>query len=267
MDKKREEKEMEIITVINQKGGVGKTVTAHALGAGLKRRGKKVLYVDLDPQGNLSFALGAVSPKKTAFNLFMKDASLFECVTKTLNADVICSSPNLAAVQTLLVSEIGTESILKEAFKEGEAEKTYDYVIIDTPPALSLQTVNALTLSDKLIIPTQADIFGLQGIGQLFKTIEQVKKYYNPNLYTAGILLVRFKKRTSLSKQIFSVLEDTAAKLNTKIFETKIRDCIAVAEVQGLKSDIFTYAPKSNAALDYDAFVDEFLKDGEKNAK
>lgn len=250
---------MEIITVINQKGGVGKTVTAHALGAALKRRGKRVLFVDLDPQGNLSFALGAEKPKKTAFNLFMKDASFSECITKTPSSDVICASANLAAVQTLLVSEIGTEAILKDAFKEGKAEDFYDYVVIDTPPALSLQTINALTLSDKLIIPTQADIFGLQGIGQLFKTIDQVKKYYNPELETAGILLVRYKSRASLSKQISSVLEDTAAKLKTKIFKTKIRDCIAIAEVQGLKSDIFSYAPKSNGAADYDEFAEEFL--------
>lgn len=182
-------------------------------------------------------------------------------MTKTASADVICASANLAAVQTLLVSEIGTESILKDAFKEGKAEDFYDYVVIDTPPALSLQTVNALTLSDKLVIPTQADIFGLQGIGQLFRTIEQVKKYYNPGLITAGILLVRYKSRASLSRQISSVLEDTALKLKTKIFRAKIRECIAIAEVQGLKSDIFSYAPKSNGAADYNEFVEEFLSE------
>lgn len=250
---------MEIITVINQKGGVGKTVTAHALGTGLSKRGKKVLFVDLDPQGNLSFALGCPNSKKNAFNIFMKNASAKECITQAEGGDCICSSPNLSAVQTLLVNELGTESILKEYFFESELEKEYDYIIIDTPPALSLQTINALTASNKLVVPTQADLFGLQGIGQLFKTIDQVKKYYNPNLKTEGILLVRCKPRTALTKQVTSLLEETAVKLNTKVFNTKIRDCIAIAEVQGLKSNIFDYAPKSNGAADYSDFIKEFL--------
>ncbi len=250
---------MEIVTVINQKGGVGKTVTAHALGAGIVARGKSVLFVDLDPQGNLSFALGANSPSKTSFNLFMKSATARECITKAPGGDVICASPNLAAVQTLLIQEIGTEAILKEAFKADKLDELYDYVIIDTPPALSLQTINALTASNRLVIPTQADLFGLQGIGQLFKTIEQVKKYYNKRLVCEGILLVRYKPRAALSKQITATLEETASSLNTKIFKTRIRDCIAIAEVQGLQSNIYAYAPRSNGALDYNDFVNEFL--------
>jgi len=250
---------MEIITVINQKGGVGKTVTAHALGAGLKKRGKRVLFIDLDPQGNLSYALGGKG-EKGAFDIFMRSAPVNECVERAVGGDIIPSSPNLSAVQTLLINELGTEAILKEALSS-PVFREYDYAIIDTPPALSIQTVNALTASDKLIIPTQADLFGLQGIGQLFKTIEQVKKYYNPALKTEGILIVRFKPRTALSKQVVSLLTDAAEKLHTKIFAAKIRECIAVAEVQGLKSNIFDYAPRSNAAADYSAFVDEFLSE------
>lgn len=250
---------MEIVTVINQKGGVGKTVTAHALGAGLMARGKNVLFIDLDPQGNLSFALGGGNAQKNAFNLFMKNATARECISALPGGECICASPNLAAVQTLLINEIGTESILSDAVEEDDLASLYDYIIIDTPPALSIQTVNALTASDKLVIPTQTDLFGLQGIGQLFKTIEQVKKHYNPTLKTEGILLVRYKSRAQLTKQVTALLEQTAERLHTKIFQTRIRDCIAVAEVQGMKSNIFAYAPRSNAAIDYNDFVNEFI--------
>ncbi len=250
---------METVTVINQKGGVGKTVTAHALGAGLVARGKSVLYVDLDPQGNLSFALGSSGEKKNSFNLFMKNATAKECIARLPGGDCICASPNLAAVQTLLVNEIATEAILRDAFEEDALDRLYDYIIVDTPPALSLQTINALTASDKLVIPSQADLFGLQGIGQLFRTIEQVKKHYNPSLTVEGILLVRYKPRAALTKQVSALLEETASKLNTKVFRTRIRECIAIAEVQGLKSNIYAYSPRSNGAIDYNDFVNEFL--------
>ena len=152
----------------------------------------------------------------------------------------------------------GREYRLKEALEP--IRKTYDFVIIDTPPALGLLTINAMTASDNVIIAAQADIFSLQGIGQLSETIDAVKKYCNHGLKLMGILLTRHSGRAILSRDMTEMIEATAAQLGTFVYESVIRENISVKEAQASRTDIFSYAPKSNASKDYAAFVDELLE-------
>ena len=137
---------------------------------------------------------------------------------------------------------------------------SYDYVIIDTPAALGTLTINALTAANSVIIPVQADIYSLQGIEQLNQTIEAVKKYCNPALYIRGILATRYNGRAIISKDMLSNFEEAAGQLNTRLYSTPIRECISIKEAQASQQNIFEYAPRSNAAKDYNAFIDEFLE-------
>lgn len=252
----------EIIAVINQKGGVGKSTTALALGAGLLRKGFKVLRVDLDAQGNLTYTMAADTKEPTALDLLAKRAKLTHVIRHTIQGDVIPSNPALAGADITL-TETGKEYRLKEALES--IAKDYDYIIIDTPPALGILVINALTASTSAIVPAQADIYSLQGIGQLYQTIDAVRRYCNPNLIVKGILLTRYNARSILSRDLADVIQETAEQFHTEIFKTFIRENIAVKEAQARRQDLFKYAPKSNAALDYASFVDEFLNGREAN--
>ena len=135
----------------------------------------------------------------------------------------------------------------------------YDYIIIDTPPAIGTLTINALTACNSVIVPAQAEIYSLQGIGQLVQTIQTVKKYCNKGITIKGLLITRYNARAVLTKDMTELLEDTAKQLHTRLYETRIRECIALKEAQASQKDIFTYSPKSNATEDYSAFVEEVL--------
>lgn len=249
----------EIITVINQKGGVGKSTTAQNIGAGLHQLHKKrVLFIDLDAQGNLSYSLGANQEAYSAIDVLMDNCEIEKAIQKTPQGDLIRSNADLSNIETLL-KNTGKEYKLKEVLEP--VLNNYDYIIIDTPPSLGLLSVNALTASTGVIIPSQADIFSLQGIGQLTKTIEAVKKYCNPNLKIKGIVLTRYSSRSVLSRDIAEMLEATAKQLNTKLYKTNIREGIAIKESQINLTSIFSYAPKSNPAIDYKNLIKEVLKD------
>jgi chromosome partitioning protein len=245
----------DIIAIINQKGGVGKSTTAYALGAGLDQRGYSVLFIDLDAQGNLSYSMDALNKPLTSLEVLTGTATAREATTGTY-WDIIPASGNLAGADTL-ITETGKEYRLKEALEP--IKKMYDYIIIDTPPALGVLTINALTACKSVIIPTQADIYSLQGIGQLSQTLETVKKYCNKNLKVKGILATRYNARANLTKDMITLLQDTADQLHTKLYNTKIRECIALKEAQAMRMDIFTYAKNSNASEDYNAFIEEYL--------
>lgn len=245
------------ISIINQKGGVGKSTTALALGAGLTLIGFKVLYIDLDTQGNLTYALGARDTGLTAFEVLTKTAEIYDVIQSTPQGDIIPASPALAGADTV-INEVGKEYRLREAL--GSRQGTYNYVIIDTPPALGILTINALTACKRIIIPAQADIFSLQGIGQLHSTIKTVKRYCNPSLKIEGILLTRFNSRTVLSRDITQMIDQTAKQLHTRLFKTTIREAIAVKEAQANQQDIFSYAPKGKATEDYRNFIKELLE-------
>lgn len=245
------------IAVINQKGGVGKSTTALAIGAGLSLKGYSVLFIDLDAQGNLSYTLGADTKGYNAMGVLERPETAKEEIQHTPQGDIIASSPKLAGADKLL-EETGKEYRLKEALES--LQGAYDYIIVDTPPALGMLTINALTACTGAIIPAQADIYSLQGIGQLNSTIETVKKYCNPSLSIMGIVITRFNGRSIIRREVAEMLEHTADQLHTKLFSSKIRECTALVEAQATKQNIYSYAPRSNATADYKALVDEIIK-------
>ena len=248
-----------VITLINQKGGVGKTTTALALGAGLALRGYRTLFVDLDAQGNLTYVLGADGSGlagKNVFDVLMGNAAADAAVQQTPLGSVLASAPALAGAD-LVLSAVGKEHRLREALEAVQGQ--YDYIVVDTPPALGVLTINALTACTGIIITAQADVFSMQGIAQLYDTLPTVKKYCNPSLRVLGILLTRYSARAILSRDLADKMGDVAERLQTKVYATKIRETIAIKEAQSKRQSLYDYAPKSNAALDYLAFVDEFL--------
>ena len=246
---------MEVVAIVNRKGGVGKTATAQALGAGLARKKKKVLYIDLDSQTNLSYGLGADPEGLSSMDVLTGEATAAEAIQHTPQGDVRAGSEALA----------GADAAIDGTRKEYRLKKAidglqYDYIIIDTPAQLGTLTVNALTAANSVVIPVQAEIYSLQGIGQLSKTIEAVKKYCNRDLYIRGILITRYNGRTVISKDMQSNLKDAAEQLKTKLYSTPIRECVSIKEAQAIQQDIYTYAPRSNAAKDYQAFIKEFTE-------
>ena len=251
---------MKTIAIINQKGGVGKSTTALAIGAGLARAGRTVLYIDLDAQGNLSYTLGADTQGYNAMGVLQQPERVKEEIQRTAQGDIIASSPALAGADAI-ITQTGKEYRLKEALEN--VSDAYDYCIIDTPPALGILTVNALTACAGAIIPAQADIYSLQGISQLNGTIQTVKKYCNPGLAIRGIVLTRYNGRSIIRREVAEMLEQTANDLNTKLYKAKIRECTALVEAQATQQNIFDYAPKSNATADYNALVAEILEEEE----
>lgn len=247
---------MKTIAVINRKGGVAKTATAQALGAGLRKRGFSVVYVDLDSQTNLTYALGADTDAAGAMELLTGTCTTFDALQQTPQGYVIAGSEALAGADAIITGK-GKEYRLRNALEALRGK--YAYVIIDTPAALGTLTINALTAADTAIIPVQADEYSLQGIGQLYRAITTVRKYSNHDLKIDGILITRYNGRTILSRDMQSNLQDIAQQLGTRLYSTPIRECISVKEAQALQTDIFSYAPRSNAAKDYDAFVLEFI--------
>lgn len=247
----------EIIAISNQKGGVGKSTTANALGAGLFHKGYRVLYVDMDAQGNLSYSMGARAGAISSLEVLTGTATAREAIIKTAQGDLIPASPALASAD-LIIKDTGREYKLKEALEPILGD--YDYIVLDTPPALGTLTINALTACNSVIVPTQADIFSLQGVGQLVQTVKTVQRYTNRDLTIKGLLVTRYNGRAVLTRDMTELLEDTANQLQTKLFNTRVRECIALKEAQASQQDIFTYSPKSNATQDYTAFIEEVLE-------
>lgn len=247
----------EIITVINQKGGVGKTTTTLNIGEGLKALGYKVLFIDLDAQCNLTSCFNAPTGLGSLETL-TKTSKAKEVIQHTPLGDIIPATPNLAVADSL-ITEVGKEYRLKEALEPIMEE--YDYIVIDTPPALSILTINALTVSDSLIIPVQADAFSLQGILSMADTINTVKQYCNPALTIKGIVITRYNSRAILTREITDYLNQVAQQLNTKVFNAKVRECIAIKEAQMVKQDLYSYAPTSNGTTDYKNLLKEIMED------
>lgn len=250
----------DIFAIVNNKGGVAKTSTVGALGCFISKKKQKVLCIDLDPQCNLTFTLlGTTQPQISIFEVITNQAKAKEAIIKTNNGyDLLPASSSLYNADTT-ITNVGKEYKLKEAIQP--LLKSYDYIIIDTPPALGILTVNALTACTKVIIPAQADVYSLQGISTLSNTINAVKQYCNKDLKISGILLTRYNPRVILARDIATMIENTTAKdLGTKIFKTSIRECVAIKEAQAQNQDIYTYAPKSNASTDYKNLVNELLK-------
>ena len=243
--------------VTNQKGGVGKTTTCAALCGAFSARGGRVLAVALDPQGNLSFILGAETDGcLTVHDLFTGAAPVRDIIQHRPTADVLSSNILLSGAE-LELTQVRREYLLREALEE--VADDYDYIVIDTPPALSVLTINAYAAATDLIIPMTAEILSLQGIAQLKDTILAVRKYYNPALVLSGILLTRYNRRTLLHREVEELAGIVASQLGTKVFDTKVSVSIAIAESPAPGMSVLAYAPRAKGARDYRRFVRELL--------
>jgi chromosome partitioning protein len=256
-----------IITIANQKGGVAKTTTAQALGAGLKDRGYKVLVVDADPQGNLSSSINAeVYNCPTIYDVMTKKTTVTDVIQELDAFDIVPANIIFAGIEHKLMIEPGREFRLDETVITPIANN-YDYIIIDTPPTLGILTMNAVMAANEIIIPTTASIFAAAGIEQLKMFADSITPYRKRGeLKYNGILITKFNPRTTVSKELKKFTEELSKMIGTKIYETYIRFSVAVEEAQVQKVDIFNYG-KNNISDDYNLFVDEFLKGAINNVK
>lgn len=244
-----------IIAVTNQKGGVGKTTTTTALLAALVQRGKRVLGIDLDPQGSLGFSLGLnIESCATIYDVFKGQVSINDAIVKTEYGDILPSNILLSAAE-LEFNRPGREFILRNQLSFLETQ--YDYIIIDTPPALNILTVNAYVTADSLLIPMSPEILSLLGVSQIKETIETVRQCYNSRLKILGILLNRYNVRYTLNREVMEMAQQIAAQLETKVFEHTIRTGVSVAEAPAHGESVITYSPKSNPAQDFQGLVTE----------
>ena len=249
-----------VITVTNQKGGVGKTTTTEAIGVCLKEKGMRVLCIDLDPQGNLSFSVDAETEYcPNIYNVIKDGTPIRYAIQKNEAFDLITANILLSSVE-IEFTQRDREFLLKTVIEP--IQDRYDYILIDTPPSLSILTINAFAASDCVVIPMVADVFSLQGIAELNETILRVKQRCNPKLRIEGVLLTKYNARSNLTKDILLTAERVAERLQTKIFNQKIRTGCAIAEAQARQIPFLSYAPKSNVMKDYMAFVDELTGKG-----
>lgn len=248
----------EIISVNIQKGGCAKSSTVQILGEILSSQyQKKVLCIDTDPQCNLTTISGIELENCAQHNLYTLlngSSKLSDCIVKSKYYDVIPGSVWLSNAD-IAFNKIGKEQLLKEAIEGAE----YDYILIDTPPALGLLNIMSLTASTKLLIPTECSYLSMVGLEQLFQTIESVKKYTNPNLELLGILMIKYSSRTNLNAAIYDSLNEMAAQAGTKVFDTKIRETVKVREAQSQMTPLVDWAPNCSAMEDYISFVKEIF--------
>ena len=251
-----------IIALVNQKGGVGKTTTSINLAASLGMLGKRVLLIDLDPQGNSTTGLGIEKGdiKKSVYDLLLDKAELKEVIVKTKfrNLYIIPATISLAGAEVELVSMMSREQRLKE--KLDVIKDLFDYIFIDCPPSLGLVTLNAFTASNSVLIPVQCEYFALEGLGQLLNTINLVKKHLNKEIEVEGALLTMYDIRTNLSNQ---VVKEVKKYFDNKVYKTVIPRNVRLSEAPSYGMPITVYDPKSKGAKSYIKFAKEFLKENE----
>lgn len=253
-----------VISIANQKGGVGKTTTAVNLSACVASCGKKVLLIDIDPQGNATSGLGVLADKdKSIYNVLVDDLDIASTIKPTMikNLKVCPANINLAGAEIELVSMVSRETRLKnaiESLKDG-----YDYIFIDCPPSLGLITLNSFTASDSVLVPIQCEYYALEGLGQLINTINLVKKHLNSAIEVEGVVLTMFDSRTNLSAQVG---EEVEKYFGNKVFQTIIPRNIRLSEAPSHALPINLYAPESKGADTYQRLAKELIEineDGE----
>lgn len=249
----------QIITVTNQKGGVGKTTTAAALVCGLHQRGASVLGIDLDPQGNLGFNLGLdIGSGNTIYDVLKGNCTIEEAIQPTEYGDVLPSDIMLSAAEVEFTVP-RREFMLDEQLSS--LRSRYDFIIIDTPPALNILTVNAYVASNGLIVPMEAEVLSLVGITQLQETIETVRDTFNPDLKVLGILINKFNSRLTLSRDILELAQEVAEQLGSHVFQAKIHRGVGVAMAPAHGQTVLTYQPDSRPAQDFQSIVDAVAGD------
>ncbi|MDD4291837.1 MAG: AAA family ATPase [Clostridia bacterium] len=248
-----------IVAFSNQKGGVGKTTTAINIATFCAKKGKKVLLVDFDPQGNASSSFGIQKNKlkETVYDLLVGRTTPDQVVYKTdVNGlNILPSNVDLAAAEVELVGQKRRECFLRDALSVAKLD--YDYIMIDCPPSLGLLTLNALVAADSVIIPIQSEFFALEGLTQLVKTIQLVKQRLNPSLVVGGVILTMNDTRSIMSRQ---VSQEIKGYFGDKVYETTVPRNIKLCEAPSFGIPVSIHAPKSNGAIAYAKIADEFIK-------
>lgn len=245
---------MKTIAILNHKGGTGKTTSAINIGAGLARKGKRVLLVDIDPQANLTEGLG-IRDAETSIYDSIRDSKKLPVIQINESLDLVPSSIDLLGAELEIVSKIGREKIITKLLKPLKSD--YDYIILDCPPALGLLTVNAIVASDTVLLPLEAEYFAYKGIDRLMGVIEQVQEHLNEKLTIGGVFVTKCNSQRTLTQTIVDSITDF---FGDKVFETKIRINVSLSEAQLQGQSVFEYAPESNGAKDYDLLVDEIIR-------
>lgn len=257
-----------IMSIVNQKGGVGKTTTAINLGAALAENGLSVLVVDLDPQGNASTGLGIdiEARERTSYDLLMGDAALGDVVqaTHVAGLSIVPATVDLSSADVDLVGNERRSFLLKQALAGSTEASSFDALLIDCPPSLSLLTVNALVASDTVLVPLQSEFFALEGLSQLMLTIREVRQSANPKLRIEGVILTMSDRRNNLSQQ---VEEDARATLGDLVFETTIPRNVRLSEAPSYAVPVTEYDTNSKGAQAYRALAAEFLQRNQELAQ
>lgn len=254
-----------IISIANQKGGVGKTTTAINMSTILAKRGKKVLFIDADPQGNGTSGLGVNKEQKfSIYDVLIEDIEVENTLQKTQvkNLDLCPSNMNLAGAEVQLVSMEDREYRLET--KLNNIRDKYDFIIIDCPPSLGLITLNAFTASNSVLIPVQCEYYALEGLGQLLNTVELVRKHMNKDFKVEGALLTMYDARTNLSNQ---VVKEVKRYFEDKVYKNVIPRNVKLSEAPSYGMPITLYDPRSKGAKSYEKFTREFLKINEEEQK
>ena len=254
-----------VISVANQKGGVGKTTTTVNLGTILAKKGKKVLLIDADPQGNATSGLGVEKEVELSiYDVLVNETLIEDTIHDTIikNLKVCPSNINLAGAEVELVSMMSREQRLKEKLEE--IKEKFDYILIDCPPSLGLITLNSFTASDSVLIPVQCEYYALEGLGQLLNTINLVKKHLNKNIRIEGALLTMYDIRTNLANQ---VVKEVKKYFDNKVYKTVIPRNVRLSEAPSYGMPITEYDPRSKGAKSYMKFAREFLKINEEEKK
>ena len=248
-----------IIAIANQKGGVGKTTTSINLSASLAAKGKKVLVIDTDPQGNTTSGFGIEKNEleDTIYELILGECSIRDCIISDVikNVSVVPSNVNLAAAEIELIGVDKKEFILKN--EVDYVKEDYDFIIIDCPPSLNMLTINSMTTADSVLVPIQCEYYALEGLSQLIHTINLVKERLNPNLNIDGVVFTMYDSRTNLSMQ---VVENVKQNLNQKVYNTLIPRNIRLAEAPSYGMPINMYDSKSAGAEAYMQLAEEVIK-------
>lgn len=245
-----------VISISNHKGGVGKTTTSLNLGAALNRMGYKVLLIDMDAQANLTISLGISEEMEDTIYSALRGRGGLKPIKILDGLDLVPSELDLSGAEVEMASEAGKEFVLSELLEPFKEQ--YDYIILDTPPSLGILTLNAFTASDSVIMVLQAQYFALHGLGKLNQVIGLVQKRLNKGLKVGGVVITQYDSRESLNRAISEQIQELFAEWkDSKVYDTKIRKNVALAEAPTQGLDIFRYAPKSYGAEDYTALAQE----------